>query len=724
MNFLIILLLKATLILIISTLLIIFLQKASASLRHWIISLTFIGLLALPLLVNWLPNWKVEVTGMESLSLLKGSAEKEIPPIPRTNASDNILPEANNEIQIPVINSQQAESTPTIANSSISVWPYLPIVLLTIWLVGFIIWLVKILLGIYKVYKISKLSNAFIHPSLNHSTQAVQLLTHPSIITPMTWGLKKPIIFLPLAAKNWSEETLQTVLTHELAHIQRKDYWIHIASLISAAFYWFHPLVWWLKKQQLIEREKACDEFVLKTGHSSQNYAEQLVQIARQLFTKDLTQPAVNESLQDHALPMAQVKELKGRLHAILNFQKEKFRFNKIKQWQWATFYVSVIVLLGAFTPIEKSAFARLIIEEIPAMEIPQLSLNDAPITLSISSTPLLSESKETSVLPMKQKSISAIEKIVPIEIKMPIALPNIKQLPIPIDLPEQMETQSMKSFTSWTNGKRQYKMWVSGSFHFTVEAPYVEVDNNDDMIIIEEKRRSKTYRGIITKAPYAGAIIQNYQDGIPNSWSGRWEKGDPLYLWTVNGKWKFLSEKERDEWMYEVMQEASSRLQKMQRQNDLFPQNEDWSSVMEAQRKFKQKRFVSSDQIAGFYSHPFADGHDPNQMEDAPKLSSIPFSSRSFIKSSNKSLKKKGFTRANRITTGGNDYSKGGARYGMVIQNFQSCRLMDFNFHLRFNDFEQVDFELNLYRLIGPEIMYRITKSPIPFSIQNGKNG
>ncbi len=37
---------------------------------------------------------------------------------------------------------------------------------------------------------------------------------------------------------------------------------------------WFHPLVWWLGARLLEERERACDEGVLRGGAEPRIYAE------------------------------------------------------------------------------------------------------------------------------------------------------------------------------------------------------------------------------------------------------------------------------------------------------------------------------------------------------------------------------------------------------------------------------------------------------------------
>jgi beta-lactamase regulating signal transducer with metallopeptidase domain len=38
--------------------------------------------------------------------------------------------------------------------------------------------------------------------------------------------------------------------------------------------FWFHPLVWWIGKRMVEERERACDEEVLQLGGEPRVYAE------------------------------------------------------------------------------------------------------------------------------------------------------------------------------------------------------------------------------------------------------------------------------------------------------------------------------------------------------------------------------------------------------------------------------------------------------------------
>src|SRR5262249_13683728 len=45
--------------------------------------------------------------------------------------------------------------------------------------------------------------------------------------------------------------------------------------------FWFHPLVWWIRLRLVEERERACDEEVLRTATDPQDYAEGIVAVCR-----------------------------------------------------------------------------------------------------------------------------------------------------------------------------------------------------------------------------------------------------------------------------------------------------------------------------------------------------------------------------------------------------------------------------------------------------------
>lgn len=93
----------------------------------------------------------------------------------------------------------------------------------------------------------------------------VLLFTSPNVTMPMTVGAFKPIIVLPpnLAA-HLSASEFDSVVAHELAHIRRWDYLTNLLQRFTQALLFFHPAVWFIGQQLMIERELACDDWAVK----------------------------------------------------------------------------------------------------------------------------------------------------------------------------------------------------------------------------------------------------------------------------------------------------------------------------------------------------------------------------------------------------------------------------------------------------------------------------
>jgi len=123
-----------------------------------------------------------------------------------------------------------------------------------------------------------------------------------------------PVILLPEAAAEWPAERLEMVLTHELAHVRRRDLWWRLAGTLACCLYWFHPLAWWAAAQQRKESEMACDDQVLRGG-SAEVYAESLVAVARE--ASGARTPAA-------VMAMAKPRELEGRLLAVLDGSRQR----------------------------------------------------------------------------------------------------------------------------------------------------------------------------------------------------------------------------------------------------------------------------------------------------------------------------------------------------------------------------------------------------------------
>lgn len=141
-------------------------------------------------------------------------------------------------------------------------------------------------------------------------SRPISLHWSASAATPMTWGVRSPVIVLPLEAASWDEDRMRVVLLHEAAHIARFDTLTQSLAHLACVLFWWNPLVWWAASRMKAERERACDDWVLVHGTKPGHYAEHLLQVARSMAGR----PAYAWA----AVGMARPSELEGRLLSIL----------------------------------------------------------------------------------------------------------------------------------------------------------------------------------------------------------------------------------------------------------------------------------------------------------------------------------------------------------------------------------------------------------------------
>ena len=94
---------------------------------------------------------------------------------------------------------------------------------------------------------------------------------------PVVIGWFRPIVLLPVTAlTGLSEEQLQSVIAHELAHIQRLDAFVNVFQISVETLLFYHPAVWWLNKRIRAEREHCCDDVAVSLCGNPVEYARAL----------------------------------------------------------------------------------------------------------------------------------------------------------------------------------------------------------------------------------------------------------------------------------------------------------------------------------------------------------------------------------------------------------------------------------------------------------------
>lgn len=126
-----------------------------------------------------------------------------------------------------------------------------------------------------------------------------------------TWGARQPRILLPSRADEWNDARIRAVLGHEIAHIQRNDWLVHLAAETLRAFQWFNPLFWLACRRLRQLSELACDDDVLRRGVPAREYAMHLLEVARTCRPSSIPVAVV--------VPMARHSTLERRIAAMLN---------------------------------------------------------------------------------------------------------------------------------------------------------------------------------------------------------------------------------------------------------------------------------------------------------------------------------------------------------------------------------------------------------------------
>ncbi len=272
---------QATLIAIITGIILILLQKKSAQIRYIVANSALILVLISAMATFYFHLEKSDDINPEIVAAMEKAKTQTI--VFQQNTTDAAEKSLENTTEI---NSEG----PLSINAFKSYFnQHLPLIVM-LWLLGVTVFILRLLSGIsYTAYLRNKMNfptDEYWLKTLENLKnkiglkQTIELMESALVRSPMVVGHLKPMILFPIGAINrLNPNEVEAILAHEIAHILRKDYLFNIIQSIIEALFYFHPAVWWLSSVVRSERENCCDDVAIKICGNSMTYAKSLVSV-------------------------------------------------------------------------------------------------------------------------------------------------------------------------------------------------------------------------------------------------------------------------------------------------------------------------------------------------------------------------------------------------------------------------------------------------------------
>lgn len=173
--------------------------------------------------------------------------------------------------------------TSSVSTAGTQVGAGLPVVIFTVWLAGLVamlaIWYARwrrVRLAVRAAAAVEDGRVVEILRRIGGGGLPVVSSDHP--LEPGVLGLFRPVLFWPRSlTARLTDDQVEAILTHELAHLHRRDNLAAIVHMAVQSVFWFHPAVWWIGARLVDERERACDEAVVERGSTPRVYAESIL---------------------------------------------------------------------------------------------------------------------------------------------------------------------------------------------------------------------------------------------------------------------------------------------------------------------------------------------------------------------------------------------------------------------------------------------------------------
>jgi len=174
-----------------------------------------------------------------------------------------------------------SKETRSSAGTSITPW------LVQAWLIGVVALSLRSAGGLLLLGRLRRQSARAINAPLKDACLALQqrmglrriveYCESHEIDAPAVIGWFRPVVLLPVSAlTGLSQEQLEAVIAHELAHIRRMDAFVNLFQIFAESVLFYHPAVWWVSRRIRVEREHSCDDAAVAVCGDPLEYARAL----------------------------------------------------------------------------------------------------------------------------------------------------------------------------------------------------------------------------------------------------------------------------------------------------------------------------------------------------------------------------------------------------------------------------------------------------------------
>jgi beta-lactamase regulating signal transducer with metallopeptidase domain len=302
------------------------LRRCSAAWKHALWAAGIGASLLLILLSGRVPEW--HVVPAPAIVYDMAAHTGAIEPALRMTSSSEAAPVQQKASRVETQTQIHVEAPPAISPIAATVAappvPSKPVnvprILVAVWAIGVCLVSLRYAISSLRLRRLVATSREVTDPDWNETVREARkqieisapilLMESVKLEVPIVWGGLRPRVIIPVDAGTWSTERRWAVLLHELAHVKRYDAWTQVITQIATALYWFNPLIWYAAAQARSLRERACDDYVLRSGPAPSMYAQELLAIASQIRGREHYTAA---------LAMARRSQFEGRLLSILD---------------------------------------------------------------------------------------------------------------------------------------------------------------------------------------------------------------------------------------------------------------------------------------------------------------------------------------------------------------------------------------------------------------------